>query len=252
MTAGNAARVDLFGTEANTRTPDVNGCIWSAWFEAGWDSPEVRARALDPTGRHGTELPPSLYGGRPVTIAGSVKAPNMAAAWDAYEQVISSMPGLNETGAVVVHQHSTPRQLIVRQAGKNRAAEPRSNYFKFLLNLIAPMPFKLGTTERSQALTSGSTASLVNDGRHAAYPTVTLTSGGTVDLVIGTRHFTTAALPAGAVVDMWARTITAADGSSLYGTKTAASEWLALPPGSTLVGQDGTAALDLTWHDTYP
>src|SRR3546814_6443698 len=92
------------------------------------------------------------------------------------------------------------------------------------------MPLKRAVTERTQSLASGGSASLTNDGRSAAYPVATLTSGGTVDLVIGTRHFTTTALPVGAVVDLWARTNTAADGSSLYGTKSAASEWLVLPP----------------------
>ena len=244
-------QIDVLGIECNTDTPDADGVLWDCGPIDGWASADTRGGALSPTGRHGLARLNQLHGGRPLRAFGTTKAPSQAAAWDAYYR-LAAILDLNAESDVIVYE-PVPKFVTASLAPGNppKMEDPVDGFFQWDLALVAAFPFKRAVTGTTTAIGSGGSATLVNGGRIAAYPTATVASGGTVDLTIGTRHFTTTDLPVGAVVDMWARTITAADGSSLYGTKSAASKWLALPPGSSLGGQGGMAGLDLTWHDTY-
>ena len=241
---------DLFGTPANSTVPDADGNVWTVASSEGWDAPDQRTQLMSPTGLHGQRILNPYAEGRSVVLEGLVLAPSEAAAWKAYDRLTSAMPGLGGSGDIVAYE-PVPKSLTVVQAGPPRVSKPLGGTISYRLTLLAEYPWKRALSQGTEAIAAGGTGVLTATGTFPAAFEVTLTSGGTVDLVIGTRHFTTTALPSGAVIDMGARTITAADGSSLYGAKTAASEWLALPPGTTTIEQDGTAALDLTWHDTY-
>ncbi len=131
--------------------------------------------------------------------------------------------------------------------------EPIGRRFTFQIPLLAAFPFKQAVTPKTDTLAALGSDTFINDGTVPAFPVVTVGAmGGTVDLVIDGRHFTTSSLPGNAVIDMWARTIKDSTGTDISPwPKFSETEWLAFPPGSSLVEQAGIALLSITHHDTY-
>lgn len=246
-------RIDLGSIQCNTGTA-VDGVLWSCGWPEGWDSPSQRGGTLDPTGRDGSAGLASFWSGRELVIPGRCIATTEANAWAAFDLVISSLPGIRGEMDLVVHE-TTPKGLTVVQHGQPRA-DPvginMSRTFLWQITVRADRPLKEAVTAKTDTVAAGATEAFVNDGTAAAYPVIAVTSAGTVDLVIGGRHFTTTSLAVGAYIDMWARTIKDSGGVDITPwPKLAATEWLAFPPGSTSVQQAGTAALSITHHDTY-
>ena len=245
-------QIDLGDIDCNTGTP-ASGVFWSCGWPEGWDSPEQRGGILEPTGRDGAAGLAPWWSARVLVIKGACRASSAANAWNAYYLLTSGLPGLRGEMELVVHE-PTPKGLTAVQHAPPKA-DPRGinsgNQFQWQLTLRADYPLKRVLTPTTGTLAASTTSSFTNGGTDAAYPVVTTTSSGTVDIVIGGRHFTTTSVASGTVIDMWARTVTAAGGSSLYSAKTPASEWLALPPGATSVSNAGTAALAFAWSDTY-
>lgn len=239
-------RIDVLGLECNTDTPDADGVLWDCGPIDGWASASIRGGSISPTGRHGMAMLTALWGGRGLRASGWAKAPTQAAAWDAYYRMAAILD-LNESGELVVYE-PTPKKLIVAldPTQEPKMSDPVAGEFDWDLALVAAFPFKMAATDQTGTL-SGS-ATLTNGGRAAAYPTFTTTGSGAVSITIAGRTFTTDTVPSGTVIDMWARTVTGPDGSSLYGAKTPESEWLALPPGASTVTASGVS---YSFADTY-
>lgn len=243
-------RVDVCGVTCSTGLPSADNATWIVTEVSGWDSPEQRTGQLAPTGRHGTVSFTSLYGGRTLTVSGAVFADSDADAWAAYYRLCGSMPGLNETGDLIVYE-SPAKALTVEQSGPPRVSSPVDGLVEFQLTLLASYPFKRSTAEATAAVGSGATISLTNNGTAAAHPVITTTGSGTVDFTIAGRSFTTDAVPSGTVIDMWARSITDGSGEPLSPwPKHSAAEWLSIPRGSVDLVNAG-APLSVSWHDTY-
>jgi hypothetical protein len=240
----------ILGLSCNSDTPDSDGVVWTCSRVEGWDAAEIRQSSLTPTGRHGIALGAAFRGGRPLRATGLALAPNQTAAWAAYNR-LAAILDVNQTGQLITYE-PTPKQITVALSDKPLISSPLNGHFTWDLSLIAPVPFKTATTSTTTTLAGGATTTIANAGTSAAYPVVTVTSSGTVDLVIGGRHFTTSSLASGVYIDMWARTIRTSSGVDVTPwPKVPATEWLAIPPGSQSVQQAGTAALSIVTSDTY-
>lgn len=245
-------QIDLGDIECNTGTP-VDGVLWTCGWPEGWDSAEQEGGSLKPTGRDGGAGLANWWKARQLVVNGRCKASTEAQAWAAFNLVVSGLPGIRGEMDVVVHE-TTAKGLTVVQHGNPRA-NPRGitadRSFTWQLSLRADNPNKTALTATTTSLAASASATLTNNGTTAAYPVITTTSSGTVDLVIGGRHFTTASVVSGVVIDMWARTLVDGSGDPIYAAKTPESEWLALPVGGTSVTNSGTAALSISFYDTY-
>jgi len=245
-----AIQIDVVGIVCNTDTPDADGVLWECAPIEGWASAEIRTGKLTPTGRPGTSLLQSLYDGRPLRAFGVAQAPDQSTAWDVCD-MLAALLGLNESGDLIAYE-GVPKRLSVTTVGPPKISDPVNGLVLWDLDLIAAFPYKTALAPVVAPIAAASSASVTNGGTVAAYPVITVTSAGSVDLVIGGRHFTTDTLPAGAVIDMWARTIVDSSGDSLTPwPKHSETEWLTLPPGTAPVDQLGSAAVDFTIHDTY-
>lgn len=246
-------QIDVLGLECNTDVADTDGVIWECEPVDGWSSATLRRGALDPTGRHGVSPLVQFRGGRPLAIKGAASGPHgdptQAAAWAAYNR-LASILDTNESGDVIVYE-PTPKLVTATLDGESFISDPVNNQIQWDLKLVASFPYKTALTPTVTSLAASASTTLTNNGTAAAYPVVTATSSGTVDLVIGGRHFTTASVASGVVIDMWARTLVDGSGDPVYAAKTPESEWLSLPRGGTSVSNAGTAALSIAHYHTY-
>jgi phage-related protein len=248
-------QIDLVGIECNTDTADADGVTWECGPVDGWSGPDSRKRSLAPSGRHGLFTGSGFYEGRPLRIQGAAYGPpgdsTQAAAWAAYNR-LAALLDVNDEGDLIVYE-PTPKLVTVQIAPGTTPliSDPVNNLIEWDFSLLAPHPFKTALTPTVTSLAGGASTTLTNAGTKPAYPVITTTSSGTVDLVIGGRHFTTGTLPIGAVIDMWERTLVDGSGDPLPTAKTPESEWLALPVGGTGVDQDGTAALSISHYATF-
>ncbi|KOG84141.1 MULTISPECIES: phage distal tail protein [Streptomyces] len=94
---------------------DSSGVAWSLMKLDGWGSAAVRAEYQPREGDHGTWASPVYLGERPVTLAGTITAPDLAALDDAMER-LRSAAALTDT-PLVVHE-SIPKLVTVRRAGE--------------------------------------------------------------------------------------------------------------------------------------
>ena len=112
--------IDLGGLQADLGgiplgTADASGVAWSLQSLEGWDSPEVRAELQQREGDHGAWPAPVYLGERPITLAGTVTAPDRAALDDALERLRAAV-GLGDTTLIV--RETLPKQATVRRSGK--------------------------------------------------------------------------------------------------------------------------------------
>lgn len=244
--------ISIFDLDCNTDTPDANGVTWSCTMD-GWSNSDIQSGSLDPTGRHGLSLLQQWRRGKPMQFTGLAKAASESDAWDGY-YAFAAMFDVNTDGDVVA-QEPTPKQIRARISASPLISTPRGTgqswTMRWDVQLVAEFPYKTALTPTTTPLAASASTTLTNNGTAAAYPVVTTTSIGTVDLVIGGRHFTTASVASGVVIDMWARTLVDGSGDPVYAAKTPESEWLSLPRGGTSVTNAGTAALSIAHYHTY-
>lgn len=81
----------------------------------GWDSAEVRTQITQREADHGAWQGPVYLGERPITIAGTITAPDRAALEDAQER-LRAAAGLGDT--VLTVYETVPKQAVVRRSGK--------------------------------------------------------------------------------------------------------------------------------------
>ncbi|MGW4784235.1 phage distal tail protein [Streptomyces sp. NPDC004230] len=111
---------DLDGLQATLgalRLGAVDG-VGVAWFLQtfeGWDSPEVRADLQDRENDHGSWFSPAYFGSRPITLTGTVEAPDRTSLQTAMEQLYVAA-SLSDTTLTV--WEALPKQVVVRRSGK--------------------------------------------------------------------------------------------------------------------------------------
>ena len=242
--------VTFAGILMDGATPDDEGVIWGVQSPIdGWDAAPVRVSDEDQTGRHGTFGPARLYGARPLVLSGDAQSPDLATAFRVRDRVAAYFG----SGSLVVRE-PVPKSLEVVQGGIARSSEPMNRapfWIDWQVSLVARDPFKRALSSTTIAVPAGATVAIPSDGTAAADLRATVTSAGTVQLTAGGLTLTTSSLPVGAVIDTASCTVTGPDGADLYGAVAHASQWPALPAGGGPVKQAGTAALDITYRDTY-
>ena len=247
---------NLFGVDANTDTPDADGCTWTVASSEGWDAPDQRTQFTSPTGRDGQRVSSMYADGRPVVIEGLIFAPDDGAAWAAYDRATSVMPGLRGVGDIVAYE-PVPKSLTVVQAGPPRVTKPLGRQLRYQLSLLAEYPWKRALTATTVTIGGGGIVSHPAPGTFPAEIEVTLTTGGTVDLAIAGLRLRTGWMDAGAVLTSGPgfarpkRTIISAAGSNLFGSILQPMQWPAISPGSNHIRQEGSADLSIRYFPTY-
>lgn len=118
---------------------DAAGVAWRLGADGlqGWDSPEVRTQLTDREFDHGSWMGPVWFGARPVTMAGTIVAPDAPSLDVAIEQLLAA-DALGDT-TLVVHE-SIPKQAVVRRSGKPIIKRETDTVVTFSLLVTAPDP----------------------------------------------------------------------------------------------------------------
>jgi hypothetical protein len=93
--------------------PDASSIRWRVSGLDGWDSAPIRADDGDLTGQHGGYGTSRLYGARPLTLSGRAHCPDLAAAFRVRDIVASSMPAVNDSAQLIVHE-PVPKWVSVK------------------------------------------------------------------------------------------------------------------------------------------
>lgn len=130
-------RVDLGGVQFGL--VDAAGVAWRIGADGlqGWDSPEVRTQISQREFDHGSWMGPVWLGERPITLAGTVVAPDAPSLDTAIEQLLAA-DALGDTTLVVYE--STPKQAVVRRSGKPIVKRETDSVATFSLMVTAPDP----------------------------------------------------------------------------------------------------------------
>ena len=243
--------VDLLGIICNS-TADADGTVWNIEKMPGWQSPDVRVPTLNPTGAHGIRLARSWFGGRIVEAVGSAEATSYENAWAAYER-ISNVAPLEATADLIVYE-PVPKFLTVALGDIPRVSEPSpSHVIEFSLVLVSEYAFKRVLDATTVALAAGGSATFTAGGKKPAEFEVTTTSTGTVELSSGGLTLSTYSLPSGSVISSMPgrRGITGPSGEDLSSSLVPGYQWPAIVPGSNTVDNAGSAAVSLSFYDSF-
>lgn len=139
---------DIDGRQATLGTlrlgaVDSSGVAWFLQTLEGWDSAEVRADFQDREGDHGSWASPVYLGSRPVTLAGTVEAPDRASLDTALDQLYVAAALTDMTLTV---WESTPKQAVVRRSGKVLAQHVTDRTATWSVLMTAADPRRYGTT----------------------------------------------------------------------------------------------------------
>lgn len=130
-------RVDFGGVSFGL--VDAAGVAWRIGADGlqGWDSPEVRTQLTDREFDHGSWMGPVYFGARPITLAGTIVAPDAPSLDAAIEQLLAA-DALGDTTLIVYE--STPKQVTVRRSGKPVIKRETDTVVTFSLLVTAPDP----------------------------------------------------------------------------------------------------------------
>ncbi|MER5653427.1 hypothetical protein ABT076_10470 [Streptomyces sp. NPDC002131] len=122
---------------------DSAGVAWFLQTLEGWDSPEIRSEFQEREADHGAWASPVYLGSRPITLAGTVEAPDRASLDTALDQLYVAA-GLGDTTLTV--WESTPKQATVRRSGKLLAQHVTDRTATWSVMVTAADPRRYGTT----------------------------------------------------------------------------------------------------------
>jgi hypothetical protein len=159
---------------------DAAGVAWSLQDLQGWDSPEVRAELQQREGDHGAWSAPVYLGERPITLGGTVTAPDAPSLDVAREQLLAAA---SLTDTTVVVYEAVPKQATAHRSGKPLWAYVTDTIATYSVLLTAQDPRRYDVNEQS-----GSTGlPVATGGRPTPYtPPYTLTAttvSGEIDAV---------------------------------------------------------------------
>ncbi|MEU7044929.1 hypothetical protein AB0A77_28275 [Streptomyces varsoviensis] len=121
---------------------DDAGVHWHCATLDGWDSPEVRSEVTAREGDHGAWASPAYLGERPITLAGKLIAPSVAAADDAIDRLLTAA-SLTDT-TLTVHE-TVPKQATVRRSGKPLAKRLTGTVIEWSVLVTAADPRRYST-----------------------------------------------------------------------------------------------------------
>lgn len=262
---------------------DGQGGQWSVTEFQGKGGPPQAIEVNQRETGHGAWVGGRFWAAKPYSITGSYTGDSEAQRWAAEQRLLAACP---LAGTSLVMQEEVARQTWVIPNGEV-AIDPVGVYaFTFQVPLVAPDPFRYGTTERTAstgapAATGGTpwpltwpatwtgtatsgVLTLENAGNATAYPTFDV-YGPLDDFTLvnqATGQALTVDNPAGqTVADGEHITVdTARRRILLMGTGSRRSwmhgQWFALPPGVTGIGfytsaPNATTYVTAAWRDTY-
>jgi hypothetical protein len=131
---------------------DDAGVAWGIGADGlqGWDSAEVRTQITQREADHGAWQGPVYLGERPITLAGTLTAPDQATLDGAIEQLLAAA-ALGDTTLTVYE--TIPKQCIVRRSGKPIIGRVTDRIATYSLMVTAGDPRRYSTEQGS-----GSTA----------------------------------------------------------------------------------------------
>lgn len=289
-TVGADTRIELDAWAAGAPfTTDSQGTQWELQDMQGWwQSPGVRLSQQPRPGEHGMFDGPAQLAERVITISGSCRAVDFAAAQRARD-ILVSVAGDSALGltTLVVYEAGRPtKQAAVRRAAESRALWLADNFFQWSIILTAPDPRRYANAQSSQfvSLPGSGAGGLVfplvfplTFGAGAAGGEMTLTNAGTIatpptweirgpvtapvltNVATGQKleFASTFALTTGqtVLIDVDARTVL--QGAVNQRANLVVAQWFLLDPGSTQVRFSGasadpaTARLTATWRDGW-
>src|SRR5690606_11108234 len=146
---------------------------------------------------------------------------------------LSGLVPIRDEVVFQVDEPGTPKLAYVKAATRPRIRTDDGLSFEFQLTLRANDPRKYAATPTVVTIPAGGSATFTSPGKASTPVVVTATTAGTVNVggsVAGHRLTTTAAVPAGSVLDSRARTIRTSAGLDLFTALTPGFEWLVVVP----------------------
>lgn len=125
---------------------DSAGVAWFLQGLEGWDSPEVRAELQDRESDHGSWASPVYFGSRPITLSGTIEAPDRASLQSAMDTLYAAA-ALSDTTLTV--WEAVPKQATVRRSGKVLAQYVTDRVATYSILVTAADPRRYGTTLQS-------------------------------------------------------------------------------------------------------
>lgn len=126
---------------------DSNGVNWALTTFEGWDSPDVRSEYTEREADHGAWASPVYLGARPLTLTGTVTAPDRMTLEDAMER-IRSAASLTDT-TLVVYELAGSKQAVVRRSGKLLLTYVTDRIATYSVMVTAGDPRRYSTTLQS-------------------------------------------------------------------------------------------------------
>lgn len=123
---------------------DSNGVAWALQSFDGWDGSEVRSEYTDREADHGSWASPAYLGSRPITLAGTVTAPDRTSLESALEQLRTAAALVDTT--LVVYELTGPKQAVVRRSGKPLFAYVTDRIATYSVLVTAGDPRRYSTT----------------------------------------------------------------------------------------------------------
>jgi hypothetical protein len=264
---------------------DAVGVNWFLQTVEGWDSAEVRAEVQDREADHGSWAAPVYLGSRPVTLTGTVEAPDRASLDIALEQLYAAA-ALTDTTLTV--WESSPKQATVRRSGKVLAQHVTDRTATWSVLVTAADPRRYSTTLQSgttglpstsggltfpitfpvtfSATTVSGQINAVNAGTMDTRPVLTVTGpvvaptisalypDGSVRQLIYSQDLATGDV---LVIDTDAHTVVLNGVTSRRRFMTVSGGWPTIPAGSSVNYQfqsasyNATATLGATWRSAW-
>jgi hypothetical protein len=123
---------------------DAAGVYWALQTLDGWDSAEVRAEFSEREADHGAWANPVYLGSRPITLTGTVTAPDRVTLEDALER-LRTAASLGDT-TLVVYELTGSKQATVRRSGKPLMAYVTDRIATYSVLVTAGDPRRYSTT----------------------------------------------------------------------------------------------------------
>ena len=222
----------------------------------GWDSAPRRMSVTDRTGANGAWVGGAYFAARAIVHSGLIDQSTPATA-RAIADELASIPPRTLIPYTVEHETLGALQVWAQVAVGPAPEWIDDTSFTYSLTLTAPDPFTRATTATTVTIAAGPTVSHTGTGTFPAVLEVTTTSGGTVDLTIGSLRLRTGWLPSGAVLTGGPgfpnpkRTIRSSGGANLFGLTVSPMQWPYIVPGANSLVQAGTAGLSVRYFSTY-
>lgn len=265
---------------------DSAGVGWALQSMDGWDGSEVRSEYTERESDHGAWASPVYLGSRPITLAGTVTAPDRTSLDDALERLRSANSLTDMT--LIVYELTGAKQATVRRSGKPLFAYVTDRIATYSVMVTAADPRRYSTTLQSgttglpstsgglsfpgtfpialSATTVSGQITAVNSGSIDTRPVLTITGpvvaptvaalypDGTVKQLIFSQDL---ASGDALVIDTDAHTVTLNGNVSRRRFMTVPAGWPTIPAGSSVSYQflsstyNATAMLTATWRSAW-